>query len=163
MEYRVRSLSPRKKYFQGILHPDYAQEDGDKNVHLWDLVNIGLGGLEALVVGGKPMVLELGRHTGCLHALSMVMACCKKLGQGDTLWSEGTQYQAWMMQRHVYREVNCLILTHNTDTCMGAGEYDIHFKSIVDDNDGCNDNYDSNGGNFDDNDDKKHTHIISFE
>ena len=36
-------------------------------------------------------------------------------------------------------------------------------KSTIDYNNGCNDNYDSNDGNFDDNDDKKHTHIISFE
>ena len=37
-------------------------------------------------------------------------------------------------------------------------------KSIGDDNDGCNDNYD---GHFDDNDDKndrkKHTNIMTFE
>ena len=69
--------------------------------HMWDLVNIVFHVLEALVVVvGKPMVLELGRHTACLHALSMVMACCKKVG-GDTLWSGGTQYQASMMQQHV--------------------------------------------------------------
>ena len=36
-------------------------------------------------------------------------------------------------------------------------------KSTFDYSNGCNDNYDSNDGNFDDNDDKKHTHIISFE
>ena len=36
-------------------------------------------------------------------------------------------------------------------------------KSTIDYNNGCNDNYDSNDGNFDDNDDKKLTHIISFE
>ena len=36
-------------------------------------------------------------------------------------------------------------------------------KSTIDFNNGCNDNYDSNDGNFDDNDDKKHTHIIGFE
>ena len=36
-------------------------------------------------------------------------------------------------------------------------------KCTIDYNNGCNDNYDSNDGNFDDNDDKKHTHIISFE
>ena len=37
-------------------------------------------------------------------------------------------------------------------------------KSTIDyyDN-GCNDHYNSNDGNFDDNDDKKHTNIISFE
>ena len=32
-------------------------------------------------------------------------------------------------------------------------------KSTIDYNNGCNDNYDSNDGNFDDDDDKKHTHI----
>ena len=36
-------------------------------------------------------------------------------------------------------------------------------KSTIDYKNGCNYNYDSNDGNFDDNDDKKHTHIISFE
>ena len=36
-------------------------------------------------------------------------------------------------------------------------------KSIIDYNNGCNENYDSNDGNFDDIDDKKHTNIISFE
>ena len=36
-------------------------------------------------------------------------------------------------------------------------------KTTIDYNNVCNDNYDSNDGNFDDNDDKKHTHIISFE
>ena len=35
-------------------------------------------------------------------------------------------------------------------------------KSTVNDNNGCNDN-DSNDGNFDDIDEKKHTNIISFE
>ena len=45
---------------------------------------------------------------------------------------------------------------------MGAGEYDIHFKSIVDDNDGCNDNYDSNGGNFDDNDNKNYQQTYKY-
>ena len=35
-------------------------------------------------------------------------------------------------------------------------------KSTFDYSNGCNDNYDSNDGNFDDNDDKKQTHIISF-
>ena len=34
-------------------------------------------------------------------------------------------------------------------------------KSTIDFNNGCNDNYDSNDGNFDD--DIKHTHFISFE
>ena len=36
-------------------------------------------------------------------------------------------------------------------------------KNTIDYNNGFNDNYNSNDGNFDDNDDKKHTHIISFE
>ena len=33
-------------------------------------------------------------------------------------------------------------------------------KSTIDYNNGCNDHYDINDGNFDD---KKHTNIISFE
>ena len=33
-------------------------------------------------------------------------------------------------------------------------------KITIDYNNGCNNNYDSNDGNFDDNDDKKLTHII---
>ena len=36
-------------------------------------------------------------------------------------------------------------------------------KSTIAFNNGFNDNYDSNDVNFDDNDDKKHTDIISFE
>ena len=36
-------------------------------------------------------------------------------------------------------------------------------KSTIDYDHGCNDHYNSNDGNFDDNDDKKHTKIISFE
>ena len=36
-------------------------------------------------------------------------------------------------------------------------------KNTIDYNNGFNDNYISNDGNFDDNDDKKHTNIISFE
>ena len=36
-------------------------------------------------------------------------------------------------------------------------------KSTIDYNYDCNDHYNSNDGNFDDNDDKKHTNIISFE
>ena len=36
-------------------------------------------------------------------------------------------------------------------------------KSTIDYDNGCNDHYNSNDGNFDDNDDKKHTNIISFE
>ena len=36
-------------------------------------------------------------------------------------------------------------------------------KSNIDYNNGCNDNYDSNGGKFDYNDDKIRTNIISFE
>ena len=37
-------------------------------------------------------------------------------------------------------------------------------KNAIDYSSGCNDNYDSNEGNFYDNDDKKkHTHIISFQ
>ena len=38
-------------------------------------------------------------------------------------------------------------------------------KSTDDDNNDCNDNYDSNGGNFDNNDEKmtkKHTNIMTF-
>ena len=36
-------------------------------------------------------------------------------------------------------------------------------KNTIDYNNGFNDNYNSNDGNFDDNDDKKHTNIISFK
>ena len=36
-------------------------------------------------------------------------------------------------------------------------------KSTIDYINGCNDNYDGIDGNFDDNNDKKHTNIISFE
>ena len=36
-------------------------------------------------------------------------------------------------------------------------------KNTIDYDNGFNDNYISNDGNFDDNDDKKHTNIISFE
>ena len=38
-------------------------------------------------------------------------------------------------------------------------------KSTIDYNNGCNDNYDSNDGNFDDNghkNDQKHTDIMTF-
>ena len=36
-------------------------------------------------------------------------------------------------------------------------------KNTIDYNNGFNDIYYNNDGNFDDNDDKKHTNIISFE
>ena len=36
-------------------------------------------------------------------------------------------------------------------------------KNTIDYNNGFNDNYNSNDRNFDNNDDKKHTNIISFE
>ena len=36
-------------------------------------------------------------------------------------------------------------------------------KSIIDYNNGCNENYDRNDGNLDDIDDKKHTNLIIFE
>ena len=36
-------------------------------------------------------------------------------------------------------------------------------KSTSDYNNGCNDNHNDNDGNFENNDDKKHTNNISFE
>ena len=56
-----------------------------------------------------------------------------------------------LTRKYLFLETPCTCITQ------------VGGKGTVDFNNGCNDNYDSNDGNFDDNDDKKHTHIISFE
>ena len=132
MEYRVRSLSPQcgvaiilKKNMSKAFSRQIMARQMKPRLLVWDLVNI-----ECLCGKpwwqGKPMVLELGRA----HWLP------SRPFHGD-----GSEQKAWRRYSLIGWNtiprgdaatcvwMQCLILTHNTDTCMGVSEYNTHFDA----------------------------------
>ena len=84
--------------------------------HMWDLVNIGFV-LEALLVGlvGKPMVLELGRHTA-FTPFPWWWPGAKSLAEILSDRREHNTKPRWCSS--MCREMHCLRLPpHNIDTC----------------------------------------------
>ena len=121
MEYRVRSLSPQRKTLSGYFAPRLCLGrliQGGRNVdstcEIWWILAFVL---EALLVGlvGKPMVLELGRHTA-FTPFPWWWPGAKSLAEILSDRREHNTKPRWCSS--MCREMHCLRLPpHNIDTC----------------------------------------------
>ena len=121
MEYRVRSLSPQRKtlsrYFAPRLCLGRLIQGGhnvDSTCEIWPILAFVL---EALLVGlvGKPMVLELGRHTA-FTPFPWWWPGAKSLAEILSDRREHNTKPRWCSS--MCREMHCLRLPpHNIDTC----------------------------------------------